>query len=117
MMGNWFYRYQVAAWDEAPYVVNWNSEAVSGGGHIGRHSRMILGELTQGSHRNPQSTFTSDYSILPYFNGLNLKSLLPFLSRLRALLLLWTNLFHYIEPLLQRKFDHVLVLPILYGLF
>lgn len=30
-MGNWLYRYQVAAWEEVPYIVNWNSEAVSGG--------------------------------------------------------------------------------------
>jgi hypothetical protein len=34
-MGNWLYRYQVAAWEEVPYevpyIVNWNSEAVPGG--------------------------------------------------------------------------------------
>jgi hypothetical protein len=48
MVGNWLYRYQVTAWEVVPYIVNWNSEAVSGGGHIDRHRRMFSGELTQG---------------------------------------------------------------------
>jgi len=45
-MGNWLYRYQVAAWEEAPYIVNWNSKRFHGA--YWQAQKNDFGELRQG---------------------------------------------------------------------